>query len=88
MIISNNSKMNLNARAIDDMVLRSKREPILTAWDTFKTNESFGIITITEERKAEIISWYYAILDLDEYAIDNPPEEVKKYLPKESRNDD
>lgn len=64
--------------------LRSKREPYLKAYDTYKINVLYGIENIStlsgENAKSEIDEWYIKILDLDETAINNPPEKIKYYL--------
>ena len=60
--------------------LRAKREPLLTAFDIYKSNVLIGAVSPTDEEKQEVIAWYHEILDLSEQAIDNPPEIIKKYL--------
>jgi hypothetical protein len=60
--------------------LRTKRAPLLTAFDIYKSNLIVGAIEATEEEKAAVISWYKKILDLDEEAIENPPDLVKQYI--------
>lgn len=64
--------------------LRSLREPLLRAYDTYKINVLYGIENIStlsgENAKSEIDEWYKKILDLDETAINNPPEKIKYYL--------
>ena len=61
-------------------VLRVKRAKLFKAFDVFKENVSFGIDTITEERKTEILVWYRLCLDLNYEALTNYPEELEKYL--------
>lgn len=58
--------------------LRYLRQPLLKAYDTYKINVLYGIEAQSE--KETIDSWYKAILDLDETAINNPPERIKYYL--------
>lgn len=60
--------------------LRAKREPLLKAFDIYKTNLIVGAISLPEEQKQEVIIWYNLILDLDEDAINNPPETILKYI--------
>lgn len=57
---------------------RLKREPLLVAFDIYKSNVSYGI----EEdiNRESILKWYKAILDLDEEAINNPPSEIRRYM--------
>lgn len=58
--------------------LRSLREPLLQAYDTYKINVLYGIELQSE--KETIDNWYKAILDLDETAINNPPKRIEYYL--------
>lgn len=60
--------------------LRAKREPLLVAFDKYKTNVVYGIKKETEEQKTGIVSWYELLLDLDERAFENVPDEIKYYL--------
>ena len=60
--------------------LRTKRQPLLEAFDIHKTNVSYGICVETEQERKEILDWYYRLLDLDETAIDNPPKEIARHL--------
>ena len=62
--------------------LRKQRQRLFKAFDIYKENVNFGIESVSEERKAEIIEWYEQCLDLDFNAINNYPEELNKYLPK------
>ena len=50
-------------------------------FDVFKINVSFGIDTITQERKQIILDWYHDLLDLKDSAFeyDNIPEEIRNY---------
>lgn len=60
--------------------LRAKREPLLRAFDIYKTNLSYGIFTESESEHNEIISWYKDLLDLKDNAFTNIPENISKYL--------
>lgn len=60
--------------------LRAKREPLLKAFDIYKSNVAYGVVTETEAQHKEIIKWYNDILNLKEEAIRNIPTAVKKYL--------
>ena len=73
------SKLLENAKHNQE-VLRNKRAKLFKAFDILKENINFGIDTITEERKQEIIVWYNKALDLDYNAIENYPSELEKYL--------
>lgn len=58
--------------------LRAKREPLLQAFDIYKSNVSYGIVA--DINRVEIITWYNSILDLDEETINNPPQEIRRYM--------
>lgn len=64
--------------------LRFKREPLLRAFDAYKINVLYGIektTTLSEQTTKQLIDdWYTKLLDLNEDAIDNPPERIKYYL--------
>lgn len=60
--------------------LRAKREPLLKAFDIYKSNLIVGAISLPEEQKQEVITWYNEVLDLSEDAINNPPTVISKYL--------
>lgn len=57
---------------------RFDREPLLRAFDVYKSNVAYGIEPDTHHDT--IIQWYKDILDLNEDAINNPPDDIKKYL--------
>lgn len=59
---------------------RSLREPILKAFDIYKSNVYYGIITETEEERTKILAWYQDLLDLKESALGNVPKKVEEYL--------
>ena len=61
-------------------ILRDKREPLLKAFDIYKSNLIVGAITLHEDEKQKVITWYNLILDLDEDAINNPPQVILRYL--------
>lgn len=60
--------------------LRAKREPLLKAFDTYKTNIVYGLVEETEEERNDIVAWYKRLLDLDEAAIENVPSNISYYL--------
>ncbi len=59
--------------------LRSKREPLLRAFDIYKTNLSYGIFSESEVDHNLIVNWYKDLLDLKESAFDNVPLLISKY---------
>lgn len=73
--------------------LRALRKPLLQAFDIYKSNVYYGVITETEEEHAEVLAWYAALLDIGntnafsravtitaESAIQNVPAGVRRYL--------
>lgn len=60
--------------------LRAKREPLLTAFDKYKSNVVYGVEFESEEQRQKIIAWYRLLLELNEFAFENVPERVKYYL--------
>lgn len=58
--------------------LRIKRKPLLHAFDIYKSNVNYGIEE--DANREKILKWYKAILNLDEKAISNPPDEIRRYM--------
>lgn len=66
-------------------VLRNKRKPLLEAFDKYKTNVQYGIETEDAYTHEAILSWYHAILNLDntntaDNALNNVPARIRYYL--------
>ena len=72
--------------------IRRDREKFLRAFDVYKSNVLYGIITETEEEKAEVAAWYQYLLDLpDTITPDNlsyewpvTPAKIDKYIIKKT----
>lgn len=60
--------------------LRAKREPLLTAFDKYKSNVVYGVEFESEEQRQKIIAWYRLLLELNEKAFEKIPERIKYYL--------
>lgn len=60
--------------------LRALRKPLMEAFDIYKSNVYYGILSETSEEKAEILAWYQELCDLQLTALENVPEKVKRYL--------
>lgn len=60
--------------------LRAKREPLLRAFDKYKSNVYYGIEVETIEEKQSIIAWYNSILGLEDAALENVPAKIKYYV--------
>lgn len=61
-------------------VKRQLRKPLLSALDIYDKNVSKGRATETAEEKATVDKWYDGLLDLEEWAFNDIPEKVKRYL--------
>ena len=63
--------------------LRRLREPLLVAFDKYKSNVNYGVEFETEEQRQKIIKWYNEIKNLNESYIikdENIPDRIKYYL--------
>ena len=70
----------LNRAKNNVVVLRQKRGKLFKAFDIYKSNIEYGLITETDEAHQRIASWYLLALDLDYNAITNYPPELDRYL--------
>nr|DAN10080.1 MAG TPA: hypothetical protein [Caudoviricetes sp.] len=70
----------LNGLAVRSEALRTLRAPLLDAFDIYKSNVYYGIITETDEQHEAIVAWYHNLCDLKESAISEPPAGIRKYL--------
>lgn len=70
----------LNRAKNNVVVLRQKREILFKAFDIYKSNIEYGLITETDEAHQRIASWYLLALDLDYNAITNYPHELDRYI--------
>lgn len=63
--------------------LRAMREPLLTAFDKYKSNVNYGVEIEPLDQREKIIKWYNEIKNLNENYIikdENIPERIKYYL--------
>lgn len=60
--------------------LRMKREPLLLAFDKYRSAVAYGILSETDASHEDIMTWYKAILKLDTNALENVPERINYYL--------
>ena len=63
-----------------DDAKRQLREPILKAFDIYKSNVYYGIIKETEAEHTKVMEWYNKLCDLDIQAVENIPVLIKKYI--------
>lgn len=59
---------------------RSLREPLLKAFDIYKSNVYYGIITETELEHDLVLGWYQDLCDLKEEALIEVPQMIRKYI--------
>jgi len=59
---------------------RQLREPLLKAFDIYKSNVYYGIIVETDEEHASVLAWYKSLRDLQTSALSEVPNTIKKYL--------
>lgn len=62
------------------VLLRDQRSKLLSTFDTYNVNVTRGITLETQAQKEKIMKWYYLMLDLNEEAIQNPPEEIVYFI--------
>lgn len=61
---------------------RFLRAELLSAWDIYSKNVAYGIQFESIERHQDIVAWFQALKDLENWAFEYVPEEVKQYLKK------
>lgn len=61
-------------------VKRQLREKLLSAFDIYKSNVYYGILTETEEEREGVLEWYQDLCDLEENALKVVPEKIKRYI--------
>lgn len=74
------TRLTLNADKLKRDALRDKRAKLLDAWDIAKGNILIGVDVVTDEQMQALIAWYKRVLDLDEQAIEKPPQEIQRYV--------
>lgn len=70
----------LKGAAVEGLAIRQLRKPLLAAFDIYKSNVYYGVITETENEHAAVLAWYQDLCDLQLAALENVPEKVKRYL--------
>ena len=60
--------------------IRQLRRPLLDAFDKYKTNIGYGVISETADTHAQVVDWYRRLLDLDPEAIATVPDAIKPYV--------
>lgn len=70
--------------------LRRKRATLLVAFDVYKANVDYGILSETEEERQAVLAWYQSLLDITEgVTMDETspiwpetPQKIAYYLPQ------
>ena len=70
----------LEGTAEHNDAVRQLRRPLLAAFDKYKTNINYGVITETEEVHVEVVDWYRRLLDLDPTAVAEVPAAILPYV--------
>ena len=61
-------------------LLRAKRKRLFKAFDIYKQNVAYGLVSETQENHNQLVQWYAKCLDLDANTINNCPNEIKPYM--------
>ena len=61
-------------------ILRLERERLFKAFDIYKANVKYGVISESDEEHTLITEWYRKALDLDANAIKDYPVALNMYL--------
>ena len=65
---------------ISPEILRMERERLFKAFDIYKANVRYGVISESEEEHTRITEWYKRALDLDAGSIRDYPIVLNRYL--------
>ena len=65
---------------ISPEILRIERERLFKAFDIYKANVRYGVISESDEEHTLITEWYRKALDLDANAINDYPVVFNRYL--------
>lgn len=70
----------LAGTAAELIAKRQLRKPLLEAFDIYKSNVYYGIVSETEEEHAAVLAWYRKLLDLEDDSLTVVPDEIARYL--------
>ncbi len=59
---------------------RQLRKPLLEAFDIYKSNVYYGVVSETEEEHAAVLAWYRSLLNLEEDALTVVPDGIMQYV--------
>lgn len=74
------SKFNGVNKELSDDMKRQLREPLLKAFDIYKSNVFYKIAGETEGDRLSALGWYADLLNLKESAFVHIPPKIKRYL--------
>lgn len=76
-LINNREALWFNGRLT---LIRDARSKLLTAFDKYKTNVQYGVVTESNAQHSIVVNWYQSLLDLKDEAFINVPEQIKYYF--------
>ena len=79
-MIGTDSLQGLAGTSAELIAKRQIRKPLLEAFDIYKSNVYYGIVSETEEEHAAVLAWYRKLLDLDDDSLKVVPDEIARYL--------
>lgn len=72
--------MSVKDRALQsNEYLRAKRNVAFKAFDIYKENVNYGLVSETQEEHTAIVEWYNKCLELDAEAINNVPPQIERF---------
>ncbi len=74
------SRSDLSALKNAKEAQRQVREPLLEAFDVYKSNVNYGVIIETEAEHNAVLEWYHKLCDLIPEAFENIPSQIERYL--------
>ena len=76
------SNSDLSVLKNDKEAQRQVREPLLKAFDVYKSNVNYGVIIETEAEHNAVLEWYQKLCDLIPEAFENIPSQIERFLKK------
>ncbi len=76
------SRTDLSALGNAKEAQRQVREPLLKAFDVYKSNVNYGVIIETDAEHFAVLEWYRKLCDLRPEAFENIPSQIERYLKK------
>ncbi len=70
----------LMGTAVEADAIRQLRKPLLAAFDIYKGNVLYGVITETEAEREAVLAWYQALLAREVWPLSQIPAGVLPYV--------